>query len=146
MPRSLLKGNRQQYLIVGCGRLGSVLANQLSTNGHHVIIVDRRKKAFEKLSPEFSGFEVLGSAVELDVLRQAKIDQADIVFAVTTEDNTNLMVAQIAQRIFHIKNVVARVFDPKREAYYQELGIKTISPTQLSSQAFLGIAGLESHN
>ena len=124
-------------IIVGCGRLGSILANRLSSAGHRVVVVDRRESAFDKLSNEFSGFQIVGDASEMAILRAARIEQADHVFAATTEDNLNLMVAQVAKVIFRVPNVVARVYDPTRESIYSEFGIDTISPTQLSSDAFL---------
>lgn len=124
-------------IIVGCGRLGGALANALSAAGHELVVIDRRPLAFDKLSSEFSGFKIIGDAAEADVLREAKIERADYVFATTTEDNTNLMVAQVARYIFNVNRVVARVFDPAREALYKEFDIETISPTKLTADAFM---------
>ncbi|RME44410.1 MAG: TrkA family potassium uptake protein [Caldilineae bacterium] len=124
-------------IIVGCGRLGSLLANRLSSMGHSVVVIDRNEAAFSKLTAEFSGFQLVGDAVELDVLRQAKIRQADCLLATTKEDNVNLMVAQVARTIFHVPAVIARVFDPSREAIYREFGVTTISPTLLAADLFL---------
>ncbi|MEM8502303.1 MAG: TrkA family potassium uptake protein [Cyanobacteria bacterium P01_D01_bin.1] len=129
---------KSQYIvIVGCGRLGSMLAGQLSSQGHSVVVIDQKEKTFGNLPSEFSGFNIVGDAAELATLRQAKVDKADCLLAVTSEDNINLMVAQIARTIFEIPTVLARVFDPAREAIYQELEIDTISPTQLSADRFL---------
>lgn len=124
-------------VIVGCGRLGGNLANQLSTAGHSVVVVDQRETAFDKLATDFSGFKVVGDASELNVLQEVKIQKADYLFAVTTRDSTNLMVAQVAQSIFKVPRVVARVFDPVREEIYRDFGVETISPTNLSTDAFL---------
>ncbi|MGB3788593.1 MAG: TrkA family potassium uptake protein [Phormidesmis sp.] len=133
---------RSQYIvIVGCGRLGALLAGQLSSQGHSVVVIDQQEKTFNNLSSEFSGFNVVGDAAELATLRQAKVDKADCLLAVTSEDNINLMVAQIARTVFEIPTVLARVFDPAREAIYQELEIDTISPTQLSADRFLQTLG-----
>ncbi len=126
-------------IIVGCGRLGSLLANRLSGEGHDVVVIDRREEAFDSLSVEFSGFKIVGDAVERAVLRQAEVEKADFLFSVTTEDNINLMVAQIANRIFDVKHVIARIDDPAREAIYREFGITTISPTQLTAEAYLNV-------
>ncbi len=129
---------RSKYIIiVGCGRLGGSLANQLSRDGHQIVVIDRREGAFDKLSSDFSGFRILGDASEIDVLRQAHIERATHLFAVTTQDNLNLMVAQIALTLFHVPTVVARVFDPLREQIYSEFGIETVSPVKLSAEAFL---------
>lgn len=125
-------------VIVGCGRLGGMLANRLSATGNQLVVIDRREAAFDKLSTEFSGFRIVGDASELDILRQANTAKADYLFAITTQDNINLMVAQIARKIFDVPKVVARVYDPARETIYREFGIDTISPTKLSAEAFLG--------
>jgi trk system potassium uptake protein TrkA len=128
---------REQYIIiVGCGRLGALLANQLSRAGHSLVVIDRRQEAFAKLSSEFSGFQLHNDAAELDVLRLAKIDRADCLLATTDNDNLNLMVAQIARFVFNVSTVIARVYDPAYETIYHELGIEVVSPTQLSGDAF----------
>ncbi|HSR32026.1 MAG TPA: TrkA family potassium uptake protein [Anaerolineae bacterium] len=127
----------QYVIIVGCGRLGAMLANQLSGRGGSVVVVDCDEAAFKHLSAEFSGFQVTGNAAELAVLRQAKIEKADCLFATTQYDNVNLMVAQVAKTIFGVPKVIARIFDPQRESVYGQFGIETICPTRLSAQAFL---------
>ena len=140
MVSNLLGGNAKdsQYIIViGCGRLGSMLASGLSAQGHSVVIIDQDDAAFNALSAEFSGFQVVGDAAELATLYKAKADKADCLLAVTREDNVNLMVAQVGNITFEIPTVLARVFDPDREAMYKEFEIETISPTQLSADVFL---------
>jgi len=129
----------QEMVVVGCGRLGSLLASHLSNAGHNVVIVDAREAAFDQLSAEFSGFTVVGDATEMGVLEQSRIHRADCLLAVTDQDNINLMVAQVARTMFEVSTVIARVYDPTREAIYKEFGIDTISPTQLSADALLNI-------
>ena len=130
--------SRQRYVVVvGCGRLGGRLATSLSRDGDAVVAVDTREAAFAKLSSDFSGFRLLGDATHLAVLREARLNQADILAATTREDNVNLMVAQVAREMFGVRQVVARLFDPTREAAYARLGIATICPTTLASEAFL---------
>ena len=129
--------NSQYIIVIGCGRLGSLLAGRLSAQGHSVVVIDQREATFANLSGEFSGFQIVGDAVELATLRKAKVDKADCLVAVTREDNVNLMVAQIAKVVFEIPIVMARVFDPAREAIYREFEVETISPTQLSADLFL---------
>ncbi|MFW5748831.1 MAG: potassium channel family protein [Chloroflexota bacterium] len=124
-------------VVVGSGRLGATLANRLSARGHQLVVIDRAERKFDNLSTEFSGFKIVGDASELSVLRRAHLEKADHLFAVTTEDNINLMVAQIARQVFNVPHVVARVFDPAREAIYGEFGVDTISPTKLSAEAFV---------
>ena len=129
--------SHRYVVIVGCGRLGSILANRLSRLGSSVVVIDRDEAAFDALSSGFSGFRVTGDAAELEVLRQAKIDKADCLLAGTRHDNLNLMVAQVAKTVFAVPKVLARLFDPSREEMYRQFGIETICPTDLSADAFL---------
>ena len=128
----------QDYIvIVGCGRLGSTLANRLSAQGKSLVVIDREATAFESLAVEFSGFQVLGDASQIAVLRRAGLDQADSCLATTRHDNINLMVAQVARVIFGVPRVIARVYDPSREIIYRQFGIDTVCPTQLTADALL---------
>lgn len=127
----------QYVVIVGCGRLGGYLANELSRAGHAVVAIDADAEAFHNLSVVYSGFHVEGDATELAVLKQAKVGKADLVIATTRDDNINLMVAQVAKAEFGVKRVLARVFDPKREPVYQRLGVETICPTAIAGDLFL---------
>ena len=77
---------------------------------------------------------LVGSGTDFDKLREAQIDRASAVIAVTNDDNTNIMVAQIARELFSVKKVIARLHDPECEVVYQELGIETICPAVLSAK------------
>ncbi|MDO4559257.1 MAG: TrkA family potassium uptake protein, partial [Planctomycetia bacterium] len=105
-------------VVVGCGRLGSHLANQLSGMGHSVVAIDQEETAFSRLSSDFSGFRITGDATQTSVLREAKVHKASVLIATTHHDNVNLMVAQVAKKIFNTPTVLARVFDPQREKAY----------------------------
>lgn len=129
--------NDRYIVIVGCGRLGSHLANQLSRAGYSVVVIDKDESTFNGLSPDFSGFRVDGDATQMAVLKEAKLKKADILIATTHEDNVNLMVAQVARKIFSVPHVLARVFDPQREEVYAQLGIDTICPTSVAADMFL---------
>ena len=124
-------------VIVGCGRLGSHVANRLSRDGHSLVVIDLQESAFANLSPEYSGFRVEGDATERTVLKQAKVDKADLLIAATRDDNVNLMVAQVARAAFKVPRVLARVFNPKREAIYRRLGVETVCPTLVAAELFL---------
>lgn len=128
-------------IVVGCGRLGTYLADDLSRQGHSVVVIDTDHRSFANLSTAYSGFKVEGDATELAVLRQAKIDQADVVVGATHNDNINLMIAQIAQEIFNVPRVVARIFEPQREELCRALGVVTICPTTLAGDRILGAIG-----
>jgi trk system potassium uptake protein TrkA len=129
--------NSLYIVIVGCGRLGAQLADQLSHVGHSVVVIDWDESTFSDLSPDFSGFRVEGDATQMAVLKEAKLKNADVFFATTHLDNVNLMVAQVARKIFNVPHVLARVFDPRREQVYNQLGIETICPTSVAAEMFL---------
>ena len=121
-------------IIIGCGRLGSNLANALSDENGNVLIMDNEKSSFRRLSADFGGLSVVGDGLDLDTLKKANIKDAKAVIAVTNDDNTNIMIAQIARDMFKVEKVIARLYDPERESVYQELGIVTICPAILSAK------------
>jgi trk system potassium uptake protein TrkA len=124
---------KEYVVIAGCGRLGAHLANQLSREGHSIVVIDVNEVKFQNLSPEFSGFRLEGDACELEILKRAKTVEAQKLIAVTRSDNVNLAIAQIAKVVFHVPTVVARVSEPQREAIFRELGVHTISPVLLAT-------------
>lgn len=124
-------------IVIGCGRLGSILASYLSQHGHEVVIIDRDKSAFAHLAEEFSGFPIAGDAAEMNLLQAAKLNKAQVAIAVTGKDNLNIMVSQLAKTVFKIPIVLTRILDPAREKIYQQLGLTTISTTKISAAAFL---------
>lgn len=121
-------------IIIGCGRLGANLANTLSNEGENVLIMDENQKAFRRLAPNFGGLSVVANGTDLDKLREAKIENASAVVAVTNDDNTNIMVAQITRELFGVERVIARLYDPESEEVYRKLGISTICPAVLSAK------------
>lgn len=129
--------NSRYIVIVGCGRLGSYLANQLSRDGDSVVVIDRSESAFSGLSSDFSGFHILGDATHMQVLKKAEVEKADVFISTTDEDNVNVMAAQVARKIFGVPQVLAIVLDPKREHAFDHLGIEVICTTSLSAQVFL---------
>ena len=136
------KKNGGYTIIAGCGRLGANLANTLSGSGENVVIIDSNPDAFRKLSPLFSGIMVTGDAMDMLVLRNAGIDKATAVVSVTNNDNTNIMVAQLAKEMYHTEHVIARLYDPERECVYREFGIDTICPAVLSTKEIDKLLGL----
>lgn len=128
------KADEDYTIVIGCGRLGANLANTLSDEGGNVLIIDKNKEAFRKLSLSFGGLSIAGDATDLDVLQEAQISKASVVVAVSNSDNANIMAAQIARELFHIERVIARLYDPERECIYREFGIDTICPAILSAK------------
>lgn len=123
-----------RYLIVGCGRVGSALAKLLDSDGNEVIVVDENAAAFKRLGQKFKGHVVVGTGIDYDVLKRAGAATADGFVAVTNGDNRNIMAALIAQRMFKIKRIVARIYDPPRGQMYKELGVQTVCPTTVGAK------------
>ncbi|MBV8727598.1 MAG: TrkA family potassium uptake protein, partial [Candidatus Eremiobacteraeota bacterium] len=123
-----------RYLIVGCGRVGSALAKLLDADNHEVIVVDENPAAFKRLGSRFKGHVVVGTGIDYDILKRAGAGNADGFIAVTNGDNRNVMAALIAQRMFKIKKIVARIYDPPRGQMYRELGIDTVCPTTIGAK------------
>jgi len=124
-------------VVVGCGRVGSGLARAVEASGHTVAIVDRQEKAFRRLPEGFGGRTVVGVGFDRDRLEQAGIAEAGALAAVTNGDNSNILVARIARETYGIEKVVARIYDPRRAAIYERLGIATIATVQWATERVL---------
>src|SRR5258706_418076 len=125
-PGADARGAAVKIVIVGCGRVGAVLAEGLDAAGHEVIVVDLSTRAFDRLSDEFRGQAVRGDGTDEDTLRRAGAVGADVFLALTEGDNRNVMAAQVAVENLGIEKVVAKINDPVRAAAYAELGITTV--------------------
>ena len=123
-----------RVIIMGCGRVGAQLATLLDQEGHSVTALDLDAYSFRRLPPDFKGTALLGNGLDEDVLRRAGIEEADAFVAVTQGDNRNVMAAQIAQKIFNVKKVVCRIYDPLRRDLYTVLGLEAISPTTILAE------------
>jgi len=126
-------------LIVGCGRVGSAVAMKMLSEGHEVSVLDEDPEAIAQLQKgteqdwvDKGGSFTVGTALEIEALEAAGIERSDAFVASTDGDNTNLVIAQIAQRRFEVQNVVVRVLDPARAAWYEEQGLRTVCPTQIA--------------
>lgn len=116
-------------IIIGCGRMGSGLAQLLSLRGHTLTVVDKEEGAFAALGPAFKGRTLVGVGFDRAVLLAAGVERADGVAAVTNSDEANIVAARIARTMFRVPCVVARVVDPQKAEIYQRLGVQTISTT-----------------
>jgi trk system potassium uptake protein len=130
-------------LIVGAGRVGSAVAKSALAAGHEVSVLDEDPLSHERLDAgqtasweDAGGRFTVGTALEIDALEQAGIERAEVFIASTDGDNTNLIIAQIAQRRFGVERVIVRVMDPARAAWYGEQGLSTISPTKHAIEMF----------
>jgi trk system potassium uptake protein TrkA len=130
-------------LIVGAGRVGSAVAKSALAAGHEVSVLDEDPLSHERLdagqtqSWEDSGGQfTVGTALEVDALVEAGVERADVFIAATSGDNTNLVIAQIAQKRFGVEKTIVRVMDPARADWYGEQGLHTISPTKHAIEMF----------
>ena len=137
-------------LVVGAGRVGSSVATAALRAGHTVSVLDEDPLSHERLDVELGqGWEeaggrfTIGTALEMDALTEAGIEEANVFIASTNGDNTNLVVSQIAQRRFDVPKVIARVLDPRRAAWYAEQGVQTICPTQIAIEQLAAAALVE---
>lgn len=124
-------------VIMGCGRVGASLAAALERLEHEVAVVDRNEEAFRRLGSEFRGRQVLGVGFDRDVLIEAGIEQAGAFAAVSSGDNSNIIAARVARENFGVPHVVARIYDHKRAAVYERLGIPTIATVPWTTDRFL---------
>jgi trk system potassium uptake protein TrkA len=127
-------------LVIGCGRVGSGVALELDSEGWDVTAVDEKEEALVRLGEHWRGGFIVGHGMDIDVLRRAGIEDADAVVVATNGDNTNLVVAQVAQKRFDNQCVVVRVLDPARAKFYAERGLRTICPTSTAIDSLLDAA------
>jgi trk system potassium uptake protein TrkA len=118
-----------RVIIVGCGRVGSHLADALSAERHQVVVIDSHPASFGRLSRDFSGRMLTGVGFDRDVLVQAEIEGADALAATTDSDNVNIVVAVTAKETFKVPHVVARIYDAQAAEIYRREGIPTVTPT-----------------
>jgi trk system potassium uptake protein TrkA len=130
-------------LIVGAGRVGSAVARAALAEGHEVSVLDEDALSHERLDAgqdtsweDAGGRFTVGHAIEIEALTEAGIEPADLFIASTDGDNTNLVIAQIAQKRFNVPQVIARVMDPARASWYEQQGLHTISPTKVAIEMF----------
>lgn len=128
------KKDKDYTIIIGCGRLGSTIANTLSDKKKNVMVVDGDEDSLRKLSLSFAGQTYIGDASDYSVLEEVNIEKANVVIVVTHSDNLNIMLAQIVKEIYGVDRVIGRLYDPERDIVYKELGIETIYPAYLESE------------
>lgn len=124
-------------VVVGCGRVGSGLATTLQSEGHSVAVIDRQAKAFRRLPDDFAGKTIVGVGFDRERLQAAGIEEAGALAAVTNGDNSNIVVARVAREAFGIERVVARIYDFRRAAIYERLGIPTVATVQWATDRVL---------
>src|SRR5881227_3157584 len=122
---------------MGCGRVGSALAQTLEQQGHTVAVIDQDPTAFRRLGSGFGGRRVTGVGFDQDTLREAGIEEAGAFAAVSSGDNSNIISARVAREMFGVENVAARIYDPRRAEVYQRLGIPTVATVRWTADQML---------
>lgn len=124
-------------VIMGCGRVGSTLAHTLVDLGHSVAVIDQDPEAFRRLRTSVAKHAVRGAGHDREVLLSAGVDRAAAFAAVSNGDNSNIIAARVAREAFGVRNVVARIYDPRRAEVYQRLGIPTVATVRWTADAIL---------
>ncbi len=124
-------------IVIGCGRVGSELATMLSREGNDVVVIDKNPKAFKRLGTTFNGMTYVGLGYDEELLKEAGIDRCDALAAVTDLDNSNMMAAEVASKLYNVPRVVLRLYHPERERTLQILGLDYVCGTALVAQAIL---------
>ncbi len=139
-------------VIAGAGRVGSAVARTALESGHEVSVLDEDPLSHERLDAgqptsweDAGGRFTVGTAIEIEALVEAGIQEADLFIAATHGDNTNIVIAQIASKHFEVPRVIARIMDPARATWYAEQGMETISPTKVAIEMFRDALGQEAH-
>jgi trk system potassium uptake protein len=122
------------FIVVGCGRVGAELCYHLFSRGHHVVVVDINKDAFNRLHPDFRGRTLEGEGLAEGVLERAGIRDSDGLAAVTNSDTLNAVVAHAARTIYNVPNVVARNYDPNLRSVIEAFGLQTVGSTYWGAQ------------
>lgn len=121
-----------RVVIIGCGRVGSVLANRLDEEGHQVVVLDRNQQAFRRLRENFSGEQNVGNGLVEEYVGPLFQEKTDLLFVSTEKDNINLMIAQWVKKRFQVDRVITEVHDSVIAGLYKELGVETVCPTDLA--------------
>jgi trk system potassium uptake protein len=130
---------KNKILIIGCGRLGSSIANHESEMGGNIIIVDESEAAFDRLDDSFSGYKITGDATDQTLLEQAYIKTASEIVITTGDDNVNLFLAHLAALIYQVPEIYVRFVDPEKGILISGMNIKAIYPSELTLNRFTSL-------
>lgn len=132
-------------VIMGCGRVGSTLAQALQALDHSVAVIDFEPEAFRRLGADFTGLTVVGTGYNREVLVAAGIERAGAFAAVSSGDNSNIIAARVARETFGVGRVAARIYDPHRAEVYERLGIPTVATVRWAADRMVRLLAPEGH-
>ncbi|HVV57513.1 MAG TPA: TrkA family potassium uptake protein [Gaiellaceae bacterium] len=124
-------------IVIGCGRVGATVAIQLAASGWDVTAIDEKEDSLGRLGDSWTGGFVVGHGMDQQLLRDAGIEEADAVVVTTNGDNTNIVIAQVAQKHFQVPTVVVRILDPARAQFYAERGLRVVCPTSAAIETLV---------
>lgn len=133
-------------IIAGCGKIGANLVKTLSNEGHDVVVIDPNEESFAQLENGTNCLTITGMSIDEDVLKSAGIERADALCAVTSDDNVNIMTAQIASQLYHVPHVVTRCYDPDKDEVLRQMGLCTVCPTMLTVERIGSLLGEPKEN
>ncbi len=125
-----------KVVILGCSRVGAMLATELAKDGNEIAVIDSKESSFIRLPKDVEIKKILGVGVEHDTLKKAGIEEADVFLALTNSDNTNLTAAQLVKQTFKVPRVASRVYDVQRAKAFEGLGLNIICPTEMTVAKF----------
>ena len=139
MPKKPLLKNKT--IIIGCGRLGSSIANKITREGKNLLVIDINHQSFENLDDSFSGYQIVGDVTDLDVLEEAYISSAKEIIITTGNDNVNIFLALVSRDIYDVPNIYVRLDDPTYEILLRGKNVELILPFQLTYDKFNLVRG-----
>jgi trk system potassium uptake protein len=125
-------------IVIGCGRVGSSVALQLDGSGWDVTVLDENEDALGRLGESWTGGFLVGHGMDIKLLKEAGIEDADAVVVCTDGDNTNIVIAQVAQLQFQVPTVISRLLDPARAQFYAARGLRIVNPTSAAIESLVG--------
>lgn len=127
---------KNRTIIIGCGRLGSSMANKCSLEGKNIVVLDKDPDSFDRLSENFGGVTFTCDVTDLQSLEEAHIDFAKEVIITTGDDNVNIFLAHISRKLYNVPEIYVRLDNPENEVLLKGMSIKAIYPLELSFDKF----------
>ena len=125
-------GEQMYVIVVGAGKVGWNLARELLDKGHEVTLIDNDRERYLTVEQELEHNVQYGDATELWVLERAGISRADMVIAVTGDDEDNVLICQVAKEKYLVDRIIARVNNPRNKQWFELLGVRpVVSATDL---------------
>lgn len=136
----------KNFIIVGMSNFGARLASILSNQKYPVTVIDKDNESFCKLADTFSGYELHGDGCDIEILKRAGIETARLIVVATNNDNINILIGQLAKRVYKVNKVFIRLTNFNNASLVKDYDIEVICPCLLSLQEFFKLSNLEKGN